>query len=131
MLGVSDLDADFAARIFGPKVLEKGGPPCVCIEEMVLRERVFQGEGPVRRAFDELLFGLYEFIIEDLQIIFIRAFPGSADLRSARTSERVDVDQFERLLLERHGIGMKIGFKTIELLSCPRSYSVLNMRFFQ
>jgi len=108
-VGVPDLDAAFAVRVFGPKAFEESSASGVCIEEIVLRERVLEGEGPAGRAFDELLFGLYEFIVQELKILFIRAFPSRADLRSTRTGERINVDQFERLLLKRHGIGMQIG----------------------
>ena len=46
---------------------------------MVLGEGVFEGEGSVRGAFDELLLGPDELVIKKLKVFVISAGPSVAD----------------------------------------------------
>lgn len=46
---------------------------------MVMGEGVFEGEGSVRGAFDELLLGANELVVKKLKIFVISTGPGVAD----------------------------------------------------
>lgn len=61
---IANLNADLSSRVLGPQALEKGCAPCICVKEMILGERVFESEGSVRGAFDELLLGPNELVIK-------------------------------------------------------------------
>ena len=76
---VANLNADLSSRVLGPQALEKGRAPCICVKEMVLGERVFESEGSVRGAFDELLLGPNELVIKKLKVFVISTGPGVAD----------------------------------------------------
>ena len=67
------------SRVLGPQALEKGRAPCICVKEMVLGEGVFEGEGSVRGAFDELFLGPDKLVIKKLKVFVISAGPGVTD----------------------------------------------------
>lgn len=76
---VPNLNADLAIRIVGFQATKKRCASGVRIKEVVLGEGVFESKGSVRGAFDELLFGSNELVVQKMKVLVISASPSIAD----------------------------------------------------
>ena len=76
---VPNLNTDFLIRIVRFQATKKRCAPGVRIKAVVLGEGVFESTGSVRGAFDELLFGSNELVVQKMKVLIVSARPGIAD----------------------------------------------------